>query len=114
MTKVKVPKEVSRAFDFYELKLNPMKRDTKRFILMSLPFSAVNCGPGRILKKYAFSNPSQYLQSLLYGYEPQVDVNDVLVDMIEEWLNKPYYGSDEKEDVKVLVSKITKHLQKQK
>ncbi|MGP4038351.1 hypothetical protein ACTWP4_00370 [Gracilibacillus sp. D59] len=111
MNPVKVPKEVAEAFSYHEQQFRNMPKATLHFVLMGIPFSVVH-GQALVLKQYANSHPTQYLQAVLHGYVYKLDTKQELANMIEEWLNTPYEGTS-REEVQMLADKIVNHFQKQ-
>lgn len=112
MMRVKVPKEVAEAFDFHHECLNGMSDDEKTLMFMTIPSARVR-GKATILRNFAMENPCKYIEALINGYEPEINIQDELSNMITLWLNKPYVGN-EQEDIENFAHMVTKLFQQQK
>src|SRR5699024_4598824 len=111
MQPVKVPKEVATACDYHKNMWGGMSEDSHNLTFMAIPFSAVS-GHALILRNYAKEHPTDYARALANGYEPEINVQDELAQMITMWLNKEYVG-DEKKDIQNFAKMVTKYLQQQ-
>lgn len=108
---VKVPENVAIALDYHKETCKNMTEDTLNLMLIAVPFSTVH-GRAATIKDYATKHPTTYIKAIANGYEPEINVQDELTEMITVWLNKPYVD-DEKRDVKNFAKMVTKYFQQQ-
>ncbi|APC48978.1 hypothetical protein BME96_12595 [Virgibacillus halodenitrificans] len=106
--RVLVPKKVAEALDYHKEICKGMSPDTIDMILMSIPFSTVH-GHALVLKQFAKQKPTLYLQAIANDYEPIVDIEEEVEQMLTDWLNKKYVD-DEKTDVKNFARVVTNHI----
>jgi hypothetical protein len=111
MEKAIVPKQVAQALDLH---FSLWKGQTQNAML--LQFMAVTLtdlgGTTAILRNFALKDPATYMHAVLYGYEPRIEDEKDLANVIEIWMAKPYVD-DERKDIEQFAGVITKHFQQQ-
>ncbi|QXE02801.1 hypothetical protein [Terribacillus sp. DMT04] len=110
MEKAIVPKQVAQALDLHKLVWDKASSKTQALQFMALPFSEVKGTAVETLRKYAIKEPETYMQAVLYGYEPRIENEKDLANVIEIWMAKPYVD-DERKDIEQFAGVITKHFQ---
>lgn len=105
--KVLLPQEVYEAFE--RIKNSWAKHLNKDdFISMLLNVNTYGTtGDALVLKKFAATNPYEYVKALANGYKPaQSNIKDEVSQMIHEWLNVEYVDN-EKKDIQLFAEKLT-------
>lgn len=103
MEKVLVPEKVYRAFENTKRAMSHIDSDQLNVLFLNI-FTVGNVGDLKILKEYAKQNPTKYLQCLVCGYT--LDKQEVLRNMLTEWLSDPYV-EDEEKDIEIFAERLT-------
>lgn len=110
MEKAIVPKQVAQALDLHKMTWEKVSSKTQALQFMALPFSGVKGTAAETLINYAIKEPETYMHAVLYGYEPRIEDETDLANVIEIWMAKPYVD-DERRDIERLAGIISKHFQ---
>lgn len=104
MEKVLVPEKVYRAFENTKRAMSHIDSDQLNVLFLNI-FTVGNAGDLKILKEYAKQNPTKYLKCLVYGYT--LDKQEVLKNMIHDWLESPIADNDEMKDIEIFAERLT-------
>lgn len=107
---VKVPKKVAEAFDYHHRMWVAMSAESRNYLFMALPSTRSVQRESLVLKDYAQKNPTKYVQALANGYDPEINAQDEIEQMITEWINSPY-ADNKKKDIKDFARMVTKYFQ---
>jgi len=112
MDPVIVPAEVAEAFKFYERPYGRFDREQQRLLLMLMPNSPTIPGhPAHVLKEFALNCPTRFMEAILYGCKPHIDIKEEVSSLLNDWLNQQRNG-DGQVDVGRFAAELIHHIQK--